>query len=68
MEKGEGAIETAAAVESVTSSTNNGNEVLPNYDDFELTVLSQSKEQGYHTFYIKIKLRDDCILKAARVY
>ncbi|MBU9714532.1 chemotaxis protein CheA [Evansella tamaricis] len=41
---------------------------LPNYDDFELTVLSQSIEQGYYAYNIRISLREDCILKAARVF
>lgn len=38
------------------------------YDDFELTVIEQSKEQGYQVFEITISLRKDCLLKAARVY
>ncbi|SOB93121.1 two-component system chemotaxis sensor kinase CheA [Ureibacillus xyleni] len=38
------------------------------YDDFEKTVLLQSTEQGFNAFEISITLRDDCLLKAARVY
>lgn len=38
------------------------------FDSFEQTVLSQSFEQGYKTYEISVKLRDDCLLKAARVY
>lgn len=38
------------------------------YDDFEVTVLSQANELGFNTDQIKISLREDCILKAARVY
>lgn len=38
------------------------------YDDFEVTVLSQANEQGFNANQIKISLREDCILKAARVY
>ncbi len=38
------------------------------YDEFEATVIEQSLDQGFHAFEIAIKLRDDCILKAARVY
>ncbi|RNA69574.1 chemotaxis protein CheA [Alteribacter keqinensis] len=37
------------------------------FDDFELTVLSQSMEQGYVPYTVKVILREDCILKAARV-
>jgi two-component system, chemotaxis family, sensor kinase CheA len=38
------------------------------YDEFELTVLKQSKEQGFGVYEIAIALREDCLLKAARVY
>ncbi|MFJ8063801.1 chemotaxis protein CheW [Psychrobacillus sp. NPDC096426] len=38
------------------------------YDDYELTVIQQSLEQDYHTYEISVKLREDCLLKAARVY
>lgn len=38
------------------------------YDDFEQTVISQSIEQGFNAFEIKVILRDDCLLKAARVF
>lgn len=38
------------------------------YDDFEVTVLSQANEQGFNANQIKVSLREDCILKAARVY
>lgn len=38
------------------------------FDDFEKTVLSQSTDQDYNAFELSISLRDDCLLKAARVY
>ncbi|MFC4320161.1 chemotaxis protein CheA [Litchfieldia salsa] len=38
------------------------------YDEFELTVLNQSKEQGFNIYEISITLRQDCVLKAARVF
>lgn len=38
------------------------------YDEFELTVLQQSQEQGYGIFEITVILREDCLLKAARVF
>ncbi|MEH7222579.1 chemotaxis protein CheA [Bacillus sp. JJ1566] len=42
--------------------------VSSNYDDFELTVIQQSKEQGFNCYEITILLREDCLLKAARVF
>ncbi len=38
------------------------------YDEFELTVLEQSSEQGFQIFEITVGLRPDCLLKAARVF
>ncbi|MGE7185221.1 chemotaxis protein CheW [Peribacillus sp. NPDC006672] len=38
------------------------------YDEFEWTVLQQSKDQGFNSFEISIGLREDCLLKAARVF
>ncbi len=38
------------------------------YDDFELTVLEQAEEQGFHAYEITVSLQKDCLLKAARVY
>ena len=37
-------------------------------DDFEKTVIEQSLEQNFNAYEITIELRDDCILKAARVF
>lgn len=38
------------------------------YDSFEQTVITQSAEQGFNAFEISVKLREDCLLKAARVF
>ncbi|RFU68878.1 chemotaxis protein CheA [Bacillus sp. V59.32b] len=38
------------------------------YDEFELTVLEQSKGQGFESYEITVGLSEDCLLKAARVY
>ncbi|MGE8002047.1 chemotaxis protein CheW [Lysinibacillus sp. NPDC093216] len=38
------------------------------YDGFEQTVISQSTEQGFNALEISVKLREDCLLKAARVF
>ena len=38
------------------------------YDEFEMTVITQSFEQGYGAYEIRIRLREDCLLKAARVF
>ena len=38
------------------------------YDDFEKTILHQSAEQGFGAYEISVSLREDCLLKAARVF
>ncbi|TQR20940.1 chemotaxis protein CheA [Psychrobacillus vulpis] len=52
-----------AKVEAETSQDN-----WLSYDDYELTVIQQSFEQNYQTYEISVELREDCLLKAARVY
>ncbi|OIJ17854.1 chemotaxis protein CheA [Anaerobacillus alkalidiazotrophicus] len=42
--------------------------VTESYDDFELTVISQAIEQNFSANQVNISLREDCILKAARVF
>lgn len=53
-------VETAATVVSA--------DLKLSYDDFEKTVLVQSTEQGFIPYEIEISLREDCLLKAARVF
>jgi two-component system, chemotaxis family, sensor kinase CheA len=38
------------------------------FEAFEQTVIEQSKEQGFDCYQLIISLREDCLLKAARVY
>ncbi|SDL73541.1 chemotaxis protein CheA [Sediminibacillus halophilus] len=37
-------------------------------DEFEMTVLRESNDQGYQNLELHITLREDCLLKAARVF
>lgn len=37
-------------------------------DEFQYSVLQQSIEAGNLVFYIQVKIREDCVLKAARAY
>ena len=53
----------SAVLDPETVDVTNGH-----YDEFELTVLQQSKDQGFNSYDIQISLREDCLLKAARVY
>ena len=56
-----------APIETIESAENSKTNLL-SYDDYELTIIQQSFEQDYSTFEISVALREDCLLKAARVY
>ncbi|WP_458415291.1 chemotaxis protein CheW [Schinkia sp. CFF1] len=70
IEKGEDpkATGTNAAQTTQAPVQSNGNGAIGVLDEFELTVLEQSKEQGYLSYQITVKLRDDCLLRGARVF
>lgn len=77
IEAGEPAeLETAASAEEAATmtkeapeqNTNAIDELKLSYDDFEKTVILQSSEQEFNAYEITITLREDCLLKAARVY
>ncbi len=62
------AAETAATV-TLEDNTSARVVVEPlRYDGYEMTVISQSFEQDFNAFEITIQLREDCLLKAARVF
>ncbi|WP_338754034.1 chemotaxis protein CheA [Bacillus sp. FJAT-52991] len=56
--------EVAAAVSEPLAQTSYASE----YDEFERTVIGQSREQGFSCLEIEVELRSDCVLKAARVF
>lgn len=58
--------ESEVAVTTATAEKNLAN--MLEYDDYELTVLTQSFEQGFQAYEVAVQLRDDCLLKAARVF
>ncbi|WP_175073175.1 chemotaxis protein CheA [Terribacillus sp. AE2B 122] len=64
IESGEAPLQSAAAVAEEPISDTSGL-IL---DEFELAVLRESEEKGFQNFYTKVTLREDCMLKAARVY
>jgi two-component system chemotaxis sensor kinase CheA len=57
---GKGVAKAASQTQAVSASL-----VL---DQFQLSVLSQSLESGHKAYYIEVKVREDCLLKAARAY
>ncbi|WP_301108665.1 chemotaxis protein CheA [Sporosarcina sp.] len=59
-------VETAAATEEAPTEVVSSSGIY--YDEFELTVISQSSDQGYNAYEITVELREDCLLKVARVF
>ncbi|WP_108669674.1 chemotaxis protein CheA [Peribacillus acanthi] len=62
------AVSSQAQVSATAVTADHQVTVKSLYDEFELTVIEQSKEQGFDTFEITVNLREDCLLKAARVF
>ena len=60
-------IEKGESVENVSDPVNGDIEEY-SYDSYELTILQQSEEQGFLPLEVKVTLRKDCLLKAARVF
>ena len=56
------------ATSSVTTTDSGLTSSKLSYDSFEATVLSQSKEQDFNVYEVSVVLREDCLLKAARVF
>lgn len=56
------------AKNQVAATLESPSQAKQEYDDFEFTVIQQSKEQGFTAYELTINLREDCLLKAARVF
>ncbi|OEH91281.1 chemotaxis protein CheA [Bacillus solimangrovi] len=67
IENGEEISQTSAKPEVAATAASNIH-LNEKYDQFEITVLEQSKEQGFEAYHVTVKLREDCLLKGARVF
>lgn len=63
-----GAISSTASNEVAATTVTTNEKSTLDYDEFDITVLQQSSEQGFNALEITVSLREDCLLKAARVY
>ncbi|MBM7586853.1 two-component system chemotaxis sensor kinase CheA [Bacillus pakistanensis] len=69
IEKGESYESLQALNETAATTILEGSSKLRNtYDQFNQTVIEQSRELGFSCYEIAISLREDCLLKAARVF
>ncbi|ANC76882.1 chemotaxis protein CheA [Fictibacillus phosphorivorans] len=62
------ALEKGEISQTIQAESKNAAGSLQDYDQYEKQIIIQSKEQGFHAYELSISLREDCILKAARVY
>src|SRR5699024_1512957 len=53
---------------AVDASNNDENNPVIKVDEFQLTILGESQEQGFEQYEISVHLSEDCLLKGARVY
>ncbi|OCA83818.1 chemotaxis protein CheA [Pseudobacillus wudalianchiensis] len=67
IENGETVNSTAAFAQTEASPSVSPSSTVK-YDEFEYTVIQQSKEQGFNCLEVAVELRADCVLKAARVF
>ncbi|HYK75093.1 MAG TPA: chemotaxis protein CheA [Pseudoneobacillus sp.] len=69
IEKGEVISTTSLAIQEVAATIVTEKTIAKSsYDEFEITVIQQSNEQGFNCYEITVSLREDCLLKAARVF
>lgn len=60
--------ETETTAKQTASSKDKEESTELELDEFQVTILGESKERGFDNYEIFVKLRDDCLLKGARVY
>jgi len=63
--------DTGAASASGTSAPAKAAAALPAslvLDQYQLSILAQSIEGGHTAYFIEVRVREDCLLKAARAY
>ncbi|MCJ7839660.1 chemotaxis protein CheA [Lederbergia sp. NSJ-179] len=68
LEKGLHPEEHQTAQEIAATATNMNTSSSLQYDQYERTIIEQSREQGYECFEMKVHLIPDCVLKTARVF
>jgi len=68
IEKGESPISNVNTETLLAGTNDEMQEQETIYDEFELTVLQQSVDQGFTSYELTIRLRENCLLKGARVY
>ncbi|UHA73917.1 chemotaxis protein CheA [Paenibacillus sp. 481] len=53
---------------AATSEQQQAEDDADTLDEFQRSILEQSVEAGLHVYHMRVQLREDCVLKAARAY
>src|SRR5699024_514361 len=61
-------IQTSAQTKQKVANNDQGNSSFNSLDQFEKAILDESEEKGFNNLEIMVKLNENCLLKAARVY
>jgi len=67
IEKGE-VLTTSTSTENEKSTEQKDEQFHLELDEFQITILEESKEQDYNHYNIIVELSEDCLLKGARAY
>lgn len=68
VENGDHTVSAPKSNPSDQSKIKNSLQSLSSIDEFELSILNESAERGYINYEITVQLREDCLLKGARVF
>lgn len=61
-------VSTSDQKEEQPVATSTATDLTIEIDEFQLTILEESQEQGYTSYEIEVELSEDSLLKAARAY
>lgn len=67
IEKGEFSAQSTTSTEEVAVTKSDSTSLIE-LDEFQLSILNESIDRGFTNYEITVKLREDCLLKGARVY
>ncbi|GFR37709.1 chemotaxis protein CheA [Insulibacter thermoxylanivorax] len=58
----------AAETGQVSSTSSEAKVLAEAFDQYQLSIIKQSLSSGFQVYEVRVKIRQDCVLKAARAY
>lgn len=68
IESGEKEMNNTNPPKSKLAQTNNALKSVTSLDEFEISILQESDKRGFFNYEVTVMLREDCLLKGARVF